>query len=838
MDNQFSVFCRGESLANITKKVPTQTSFFRYEALEMEVDLGSANFSHLTSLKSLWLSSPFDPNVMNREIKMVNISQQRVFWPLQNLMELHININWNFDAPLPKLFANFDHLETLNLSAMRMLRYKSLITSFKGFRKPTHLRVLNLHNTQTFMHMCNGPVLNISALLEPLLAHKLEELDISYNALRAVIPGLIRYAPNLKILKVNNNMIAPIFTSAFGIEVILHPSLVEVDFSEQGLGENLKSSASDNGTDVLIHMEEKQQLQMLGIRTRFEESQAPQLLSQLHEKCFELSKLSVCNILLKECVDYLNYLDDNHEMFCSILENIIQYSSAIPCDKIPTIKAVLKKDCGGCIVFPLIGNVRVLHFQKINNYDETVDGPFFREKTCLNPNNSLEFLDFSWNRDRGYPDVALTFGSSFVGLEALNVMNFSGNRISSLSPDLGHNLPRIEVFDFSFNLIDLSGTHGDFLAGASTMIELNLASNLAKDIPYTRFADLYKLQILNLSKNSLPVFNVDIRNLGNLSVINISYNRISSFSADMRDQLTSQASRLGNTTLKIDLTQNLLLCTCGVKDFVQWVHSAPDNIVFINFQKYLCLNEHSNQVLFHKLNPMHMNLACLGKEFYIGVGAGSGILLSVIIAGVVIVIYKKRWCIRYHYFIARNILANSRKQEILQEYQWDAFVSYNRHDKDWVDEILQPTLEDKHQIKLCLHERDFELGAMITEQIIGSIEDSRKTLLILSPHFIQSNWCKFEMNMAHQKLFTKGQDVLLLVILKPLDNVEISKTLRALLEKKTYVEWSDNPFGQKLFWAKLIKALEVPKRMDEGNQTEDEAHLLGHEELPASSNPV
>ena len=267
-------------------------------------------------------------------------------------------------------------------------------------------------------------------------------------------------------------------------------------------------------------------------------------------------------------------------------------------------------------------------------------------------------------------------------------------------------------------------------------------------------------------------------------------------------------------------------------------YSAPDNIVFINFQKYLCLSEHSNQVLFHKLNPMHMNLACLGKEFYIGVGVGSGILLSIIIAGVVIMIYKKRWCICYHYFIARNILANSRKQEILQEYQWDAFVSYNWHDKDWVDEILQPTLEDEHQIKLCLHERDFELGAMITEQIIGSIEDSRKTLLILSPHFIQSNWCKFEMNMAHQKLFTKGQDVLLLVILKPLDNVEISKTLRALLEKKTYVEWSDNPFGQKLFWAKLIKALEVPKRMHEGNQREDRAPLLGHEELPASSNPV
>ena len=227
------------------------------------------------------------------------------------------------------------------------------------------------------------------------------------------------------------------------------------------------------------------------------------------------------------------------------------------------------------------------------------------------------------------------------------------------------------------------------------------------------------------------------------------------------------------------------------------------------------------------------------KEFYIGVGVGSGVLLSIIIAGFVNAIYKKRWCIRYHYFIARNMLVNSRKQEVMQEYQWDVFVSYNRHDKDWVDEILQPTLEDEHQIKLCLHERDFELGAQITEQIIGSIDNSRKTLLILSPHFVQSTWCKYEMDMAHSKLFTKGQDILLLAILKPLDNVEISKTLRALLEKKTYVEWSDNPFGQKLFWTKLIKALEVPKRTHQDNcRVNDEAPLLRHEELPANSNLV
>ena len=299
MDTKFSVFCQGRSIVNITQKVPSQATLYHYKALEIEVDLGSTNFSHLTSLESLRLSSTYDNNDLNRKIMTVPLNQQRLFWPLQNLKELHVNINWKLNVSLPELFSNFDHLETLDLSTTRMLLFTNLITSFKGFRNSASLRVLNLHNIQTFEHQYNGFLLNISELLESLAAHKLEELDISYNALRTVIPGLIRYAPNLKILKVNNNMLIPIFTSAFGIEAILHPSLIKADVSEQGLGENVKSSASDNAMDILNDMEKKQQLQLMDTRTLFVESQHPQLLSLFNENCFKLSRQSMCQHFVK-----------------------------------------------------------------------------------------------------------------------------------------------------------------------------------------------------------------------------------------------------------------------------------------------------------------------------------------------------------------------------------------------------------------------------------------------------------------------------------------------------------------------------------------------------------
>ena len=488
------------------------------------------------------------------------------------------------------------------------------------------------------------------------------------------------------------------------------------------------------------------------------------------------------------------------------------YFAAIPCDFIPPVHSFLNKDCGSCFVFPLTGNVQKVHLQMMYNYDEQLAFPAFLNKTCYNKNNSLEVLDFSHNRKHGFPDIDLAFSTTIVGWDSLKILNLSHNGIQHPASDLGHNLPQIEVLDLSYNLLDLQGKYGDFLAAATSIQEINLAGNRIHEMSYNRLATLSRLQTLNLSSNSLETFSVNIGNLSLLSHIDLRSNKISSLSKDMITQFAVQATKLYNTSLKINLSHMTLMCTCNERYFTDWVLSGPDNIEFVNLYDYMCLNEGSNQIPFHRAGQLSI-FDCLSKNVYIGVGVGSGILFSIMVTSIIIIIYRKRWWIRYYYFIARKMWLHHRKQEEeMREFRYDVFVSYNRHDKDWVDEVLQPKLEDENGIRLCLHERDFELGGEIMEQVIDSIEKSRKTLLILSPHFVRSNWCKFEMRMAHQKFFRTGHDVLLLAILKPLDGVEITKTLKALLEQKTYVEWSEDQYGEKLFWAKLISALDIPKR--------------------------
>ena len=148
----------------------------------------------------------------------------------------------------------------------------------------------------------------------------------------------------------------------------------------------------------------------------------------------------------------------------------------------------------------------------------------------------------------------------------------------------------------------------------------------------------------------------------------------------------------------------------------------------------------------------------------------------------------------------------------LNQYDYDVFVAYNWQDGYWVHGPLINELERKGPFKLCIHQRDFIPGEYIEDVIAEKIGKSRKTLLVLSPNFIQSNWCHFEMQMARNRLFEEGKDVLILVILEPLPTGTVNKTLSQLLSQKVYLEWTLDLEGQELFWRRLSDVLSTEQR--------------------------
>ena len=53
--------------------------------------------------------------------------------------------------------------------------------------------------------------------------------------------------------------------------------------------------------------------------------------------------------------------------------------------------------------------------------------------------------------------------------------------------------------------------------------------------------------------------------------------------------------------------------------------------------------------------------------------------------------------------------------------------------------------------RCCVHTRDFKVGDPIPDQILASVEQSRRTVIVLSKEYTQATWTRAEFTAAHQR---------------------------------------------------------------------------------------
>jgi hypothetical protein len=76
-------------------------------------------------------------------------------------------------------------------------------------------------------------------------------------------------------------------------------------------------------------------------------------------------------------------------------------------------------------------------------------------------------------------------------------------------------------------------------------------------------------------------------------------------------------------------------------------------------------------------------------------------------------------------------------------YKYDIFISYSSKDLAWVNNILLAKLESQ-ELKVCIDFRDFIPGMSIIENIKRSFLSSKKTLLVMSPNYLDSSWTEID----------------------------------------------------------------------------------------------
>ncbi|XP_010559323.1 PREDICTED: toll-like receptor 2 type-2 [Haliaeetus leucocephalus] len=88
--------------------------------------------------------------------------------------------------------------------------------------------------------------------------------------------------------------------------------------------------------------------------------------------------------------------------------------------------------------------------------------------------------------------------------------------------------------------------------------------------------------------------------------------------------------------------------------------------------------------------------------------------------------------------------------------------------------------------------------------------ESFRKMELLDASDNNSEWCKYELDFSHFRLFDENNDAAILVLLEPIQSKAIPKRfckLRKIMNTKTYLEWPLEEEQQEMFWFNLKIAL-------------------------------
>ncbi|KAM7168635.1 toll-like receptor 2 isoform 2-T3 [Macrochelys suwanniensis] len=423
--------------------------------------------------------------------------------------------------------------------------------------------------------------------------------------------------------------------------------------------------------------------------------------------------------------------------------------------------------------------------------------------------NSLLYLDLSENL---LADPSLKHSSCTGAWPLLQTFNLSQNSLGDLemtgqSLSHLHHLTHLDISQNNFGEIpescqwpenlkylNISGTQIPKVTTCipQTLEVLDVSSNNLNDFRLK----LPRLKELYIAKNKLKTL-PDAPFIPNLVALRISRNKLTSFSKEELGSFRKMET--------LDAGDNNFICSCEFLSFIQYQEGIAD--VLANWpENYIC--DSPSSVRGQQVKAARLSLFECHRTLTVSLIC---ILVVLVILLIVILGYKLHviWYMKMTW--AWLQAKRKPKKPHNQDFCYDAFVSYSERDSEWVENLMVQELENAiPPFKLCLHKRDFVPGKWIVDNIIDSIERSHKTLFVLSEHFVQSEWCKYELEFSHFRLFDENNDSAILILLEPIQEKTIPKRfckLRKIMNTKTYLEWPLDENQQQIFWFNLKTAL-------------------------------
>ncbi len=340
--------------------------------------------------------------------------------------------------------------------------------------------------------------------------------------------------------------------------------------------------------------------------------------------------------------------------------------------------------------------------------------------------------------------------------------------------------------------------HGAF-HGLLNLKDLYLHNNNIKKIYLWMFNTLVNLNLLNLGHNNIDyIDNSSFTSLYGLQILNLHNNQLKQLPLDIMFENV--------TLIKLTIARNTWICDCELgPGFKQWVISQGQIVIDslnitciiveeqadydtnarpsiddyeqsqqLEYDPYFHLNNDTLRFMKDRLRkglekkPIIKYLLHENFDFcednttiinYLTSDANKALQAGLISVGIVFIlavtitmtIYNTKELIKIWLFAHYGLRFRQPQED--NKKHFDAFISYSSKDEHLVVKQLAPVLEKRDpKYKLCVHYRDWKVGACIADTVIESVEKSKRTIIILSDNFVHSEWCQYEFKTAHYQV--------------------------------------------------------------------------------------